>query len=98
MTYTDDQVLRGARRLRTLGAMALALTVTGCGELGSVQFAPGQFRVHGFGMYAHDADLQKEAARVCPQGFTKTDELETAGTADVKGAVFLDITCSEPSK
>jgi len=79
-------------------ALALALALAGCGELGSVEFAPGQFRVHGYGAYDDEADVQREAARVCPHGFVKLDEFEGPGTADVHGDLLLDIKCNENPK
>jgi hypothetical protein len=74
--------------------MLSALALAGCGELGSTQFTPGQFRIHGLDAYANEADLQKEAARACPRGFSKIKEFQTEGPADYESALFLDIICN----
>lgn len=97
MTYTDDQVLRGARRLRILGAIALALAVASCGALDHYQIAPGQFDIRANGIYAHDAGMQREASRACPGGYTRLAEGDEPGPAELGHTLTWRIACNGPS-
>jgi hypothetical protein len=74
--------------------LTLAAIVTGCGDLGSTEIAPDEFLVHGDGVYGREADVLREAKRVCPDGFTKKSEKMTEGTADFGGGPLWDIVCT----
>ncbi|HEX4105523.1 MAG TPA: hypothetical protein VHX92_04765 [Rhizomicrobium sp.] len=76
----------------------ICLGLAGCGDLGNVQFAPGQFRIHGSGKYDNESDVVREAARVCPHGYTKINEFEAGGTAEGGGDLLLDVICNGNSK
>ena len=79
---------------RFLFALMLPAGLFGCGDLGSTEIAPGEFLVHGDGVYGREADVLREAKRVCPDGFTKKSEQMTKGTADFGGGPLWDIVCA----
>jgi hypothetical protein len=86
-------------RCARLSAFAIiGLGLTGCGSLDHHQFAPGQFNVWGSGVYANDADVQREATRVCPSGFVKVSIYDGPANADVAREILWEIACNGNSK
>jgi hypothetical protein len=83
---------------RILLVAAAGMVVTGCGTLDHHELAAGQFNVWGDGAYAHDSDLQREAMRVCPSGFTKVSVYDGPENADVARIIRWHIACNENSK
>ena len=71
-----------------------SIFLAACGDLGSVETAPGQFRVYASGWYVGDADVQRAAAKACPRGYTTVSRIEGKGTADVLGDLLMEIVCN----
>jgi hypothetical protein len=86
------------RRAHILVIMVMGSSLAGCGTLDHHQLAMGEFNVWGNGVYAHDTDLQREAARVCPSGYTKALVYDGPANADVAREIFWRVTCSGNSR
>jgi hypothetical protein len=76
----------------------ISLALTGCGSLNHRELAQGQFNVWGNGVYASSADVEKEASRVCPGGYTKLWENYEPGPAELGHTMFWRIVCNGNSK
>jgi len=83
---------------RILLLAAAGFAVTGCGSLDHYQSAPDRFNVWGDGLYARETDVQREAKRVCPDGYTKLSEDYSAGPAELGHTLFWRIACNESTK
>jgi len=74
--------------------MMIGSILAGCGTLDHHQFAPGQFNVRGEGAYAREEDVQREAMRVCPTGYTKLSVYDGPANADVAREILWQIACN----
>lgn len=83
-------------RISIVAIMGFGLAA--CGSLDHHELAAGQFNVWGDGVYAHDTDLQREAARVCPSGYTKALVYDGPANADVAREILWRVTCNGNSK
>jgi len=68
--------------------------MAGCGSLDHRQVASGEFIVWGNGVHARDADLGREAVRVCGDAYTKLSEGDEPGPAELGHTLTWRIVCN----
>jgi hypothetical protein len=52
----------------------MMVLLVGCGGISSREITPSEYELSASGIYAHDGDLAREAAKACPDGYKKTSE------------------------